>query len=134
MVSHIIRFAGSAYLLLLLFACNNPEKQAVSPPENTAGSTLKSTPDSAVSTVQNEHTHTIEISKMKFNPEELTIPAGDTVIWINNDLTNHCVTEVNKAWTSSSMEPTKSFKKVITKNTDYFCAIHMVMKGKILVQ
>jgi hypothetical protein len=44
--------------------------------------------------------------------------------------TNHRVTESNKAPTSSALEPVKLWKKVITKNEDYFCAVHAVMKGK----
>lgn len=121
-------------LLVFLFACNNPQEKPTSAPEKPIDTTSKSATDNPVSPVQNTHTHIIEISRMQFNPAELTVPAGDTVVWINNDLTNHCITEVNKTWTSGSLEPTKSFKKVIYKNSDYFCAIHIVMKGKIMVQ
>ncbi len=127
--------ASSTCLLAFFFlaACNNqPDQTVTAPPEN------ENVPEDTTSTVavpqQSEHTHTIEISQMKFNPDELTIHAGDTVVWINNGMTNHCVTEVNKAWTSSTLVPGQSWKKVITKNTDYYCAIHMVMKGKIIVQ
>ena len=135
MMKHTLQLAGRICLLLFLFACNNPQKPSVAPaPINTSDSSAGNAPATEVPQVQNEHTHVVEISKMQFNPQELTILAGDTVIWVNNDLTNHCITEINKAWTSSSLEPTKSYKKVITKNTDYFCAIHMVMKGKIIVQ
>lgn len=134
MILYNLRGVGITCLFILFFACNNPQKKPVPAPENTVDTTIKSTTGNTNSPAQNEHTHVIEISKMQFNPAELTIPAGDTVLWINNDLTNHCITEVNKAWTSGSLEPTKSFKKLITKNTDYFCAIHVVMKGKIMVQ
>jgi plastocyanin len=130
-----IHLAGSICLLAIFFACNNQPEQTVStPPTNTVDSTQADTITSTVPVVQNEHTHTIEISKMKFNPDELTIPKGDTVVWINNDITNHCITEVNKAWTSGALTPGQSFKKRIAKSTDYYCAIHMVMKGKITVQ
>jgi plastocyanin len=130
-----IHLAGIICLLVSLFACNSqPEQTVTNPPENSVDSTRVDTSASTAPPVQNEHTHTIEISRMKFNPEELVIPAGDTVVWINNGITNHCVTEANKAWTSSTLAPTQSFKKVITKNTDYYCAIHMVMKGKVIVQ
>ena len=104
------------------------------PPDHTIDSTRTDTTTKTVPIAQSEHTHTIEISQMKFNPDELTIPAGDTVIWINNDITNHCVTEMNKTWTSGTLTPSQSFKKVFTKTTDYFCAIHLVMKGRITVQ
>lgn len=77
---------------------------------------------------------TITIKDMKFNPEDLTIRKGDTVMWINNDLTNHCVTEVSKKWTSLTIVPGSAWKRVVSENTDYFCAIHMVMKGRIKVK
>ena len=38
---------------------------------------------------------------MKFNPAELTLKKGDTVTWINNDFTDHDITEEkSKAWKS----------------------------------
>lgn len=127
--------AGSVFLLAFLFlaACNNqPEQTVTTPPQN--GNAPEDTTSTVAVPQQNDHTHTIEISQMKFNPDELTIHAGDTVVWINNGITNHCVTEANMAWTSSTLVPGQSWKKIITKNTDYYCAIHMVMKGKIVVQ
>lgn len=134
MSSRHIHMAGSICLLAILFACNNQPEQTVTPSTNAIDSTLEDTTAATAALPQSEHTHTIEISQMKFNPDELTIPSGDTVVWINNDITNHCVSEVNKQWASGALTPGQSFKKLITKSTDYYCAIHMVMKGKITVQ
>lgn len=129
--------ASSTCLLAFLFliACNNtPEQTNTAPLENAQDTSAVDTSSSVSAPLQSEHTHVVEISKMKFNPDVLTIPKGDTVLWVNNDITNHCVTEDNKAWTSSVLAPGQSWKKAITKNTDYYCAIHLVMKGKIEVQ
>jgi len=135
MSSRHIHLVGSICLLAILFACNNQPEQTTAPHSNdTVDSTQKDSTAKIIPVAQNEHTHTIEINKMKFNPEELTISSGDTVVWLNNDITNHCITEVNKTWTSGALTPGQSFKKVVTKNTDYFCAIHVVMKGKITVK
>jgi plastocyanin len=81
-----------------------------------------------------EHTATVEIKGMKFNPEVLTIHKGDTVEWVNNDLTTHCVTEKAKNWASPEIASGSSWKKAMTQNTDYFCAIHVVMNGRIKVE
>jgi len=71
---------------------------------------------------------------MKFHPDQLAVNKGDTVIWINDDLVAHCVTEqATKAWTSSSIPAGSSWKMVINNSTDYYCAIHLVMQGKIIV-
>ena len=81
------------------------------------------------------HVHTVTISDMKFQPPLLTVNKGDTVIWKNEDIVVHCVTQLPaKSWTSSLIPPGKSWKKVMTETSDYDCAIHQVMKGKIIVK
>jgi plastocyanin len=39
--------------------------------------------------------YTISISDMKFLPEKIEVHKGDSVIWVNNDLVEHCVTEIH---------------------------------------
>lgn len=72
---------------------------------------------------------------MLFQPSELVIEEGDTVVWINRDIVAHDVTEEsNKTWASSALTTGQSWKKVFTESANYYCAIHQVMKGKIVVQ
>ena len=79
--------------------------------------------------------HTVEIKQMKFQPAELIVQKGDTVVWINNDIVAHDVTEEsNKSWTSSLMPVGQSWSLVVTQSADYYCSIHVVMKGKLIVQ
>lgn len=90
----------------------------------------KSTPEAIVPSK-----HIIEIKAMKFQPAELIVKSGDTVIWVNRDIVAHDVTEEpGKAWTSSVMPAGASWSFVVTKSADYFCSIHVVMKGKLLVE
>jgi plastocyanin len=78
--------------------------------------------------------HSISISDMKFDPGKVVVHKGDTVIWINHDIVAHCVTEIpDKSWTSSEIPPEGSWKMVVTKSSDYYCSIHPVMKGKIVM-
>lgn len=79
-------------------------------------------------------TYTVEIKAMQFVPENLTIHKGDTVIWVNKDMVAHDVTEEKKAWTSSALASEASWKKVITKSEKYYCSIHVVMKGTLVVE
>ncbi len=93
--------------------------------------------NSCVSETEKEifRVHTVEIKQMKFHPAELIVKKGDTVVWINKDLVAHDVTEEsNKAWTSSLMPVGQSWSLVVTKSEDYYCTIHVVMKGKLTVQ
>jgi len=44
------------------------------------------------------------------------------------------VTDTGKTCTSATIEPGNFWKKVMIKNADYFCAIHVVMKGRVQVK
>lgn len=78
---------------------------------------------------------TVIISGMKFHPDVLHINKWDTVVWINNDIVSHDVTEFpQKEWTSDTIPPGHSWKKVMGVSTDYFCSIHPTMKAKIAVR
>lgn len=78
--------------------------------------------------------YTVEIKDMKFVPESITVNKGDTIIWINKDIMPHDVTEENqKAWTSSVIPAGGSWKMAVTEAADYYCSIHVVMKGKIVL-
>ncbi len=79
--------------------------------------------------------HTVVISGMKFQPETVYIQKGDTITWENKDIVAHCITEFpSKKWTSSLLDPGQSWKKVVNESCDYYCAVHVVMKGKIIVK
>jgi plastocyanin len=79
--------------------------------------------------------HIVEIKGMQFQPAELVVNSGDTVVWINRDMVTHDVTEEhNKAWTSSVMPAGASWSLVVNKSADYYCSLHVVMKGKLLVK
>lgn len=79
-------------------------------------------------------TDTVIIEQMKFNPENLTIRRGDTVLFVNKGIVPHDATEINKAWGSPTLNPGDSWKTVPDKSADYYCSIHIVMKGKITVK
>jgi plastocyanin len=79
--------------------------------------------------------YTVDISQMKFTPETLEVNKGDTVTWVNKDYVQHDITdESNKSWTSGPLDKDMKWSKIITKDEDYFCSIHVVMKGKIRVK
>ena len=114
------------FLVFVLNSCSTPEERGRLPGD---------TATDASSTTSAHKVYSIEIKDMKFDPGEITVHKGDTVVWINHDMVTHCVTEENtKAWTSSNIAAGNSWKMVVQSGADYFCAIHQVMKGKILVE
>lgn len=79
--------------------------------------------------------HTVEIKEMKFQPAEISVRKGDTIVWINKDFVAHDVTEeATQAWSSSVIPNGGSWSMAVTESADYFCTIHQVMKGKIVVE
>jgi len=133
---HISKGVGIAsiglFLSFLLNGCTRPEDNAIKPLKQ-----YEPPPDStnvAISTYVPK-VYTIEISGMKFHPEVITVRKGDTIIWKNNDLVAHCVTAIPvNAWTSSEIPAGASWKMVANESSNYFCAIHVVMKGKMVVE
>jgi plastocyanin len=118
------------FLLFFLYSCATPEERAIKVPVSDSTVSSPVYPGTA-----GPELHVVEIKDMKFQPEEISVKKGDTVMWINRDMVTHCVTEENKkAWTSSNIAAGASWKMVVENSADYFCAIHQVMKGKIIVQ
>lgn len=79
--------------------------------------------------------HTVTIWQMKFTPAELTVQKGDKVMFVNHDLVAHDITEASaKAWSSSVLPAEESWTLEVTESADYYCTLHPVMKGKIIVQ
>ena len=80
-------------------------------------------------------THLVEIKAMQFQPSQLAVQKGDTVIFTNKDIVVHDVTEEkNKSWASLPLSPNQSYSMVVYESADYYCSIHPVMKGKLLMQ
>ncbi len=79
--------------------------------------------------------YAVTIALMKFDPDTITVKKGDTVVFYNHDMVTHDITEEHsKAWTSKPLPADASWKLVATQSSDYYCTIHPVMKGKIVVQ
>jgi plastocyanin len=78
--------------------------------------------------------YTVEIKAMKFVPDVITVDKGDKVVFINRDIVMHCVTEEKNAWTSSQIPSGEDYMVIAKQSVNYYCAIHKVMKGKIIVK
>jgi plastocyanin len=76
----------------------------------------------------------------EFMPMELTVPAGTTVTWINNDEAEHTVTASDGLFDSgnimtANVAPGASFSFTFTEpgTYEYTCTIHPRMSGTIVV-
>lgn len=77
---------------------------------------------------------TILIENMKYNPTDITVKKGDTLVFINKDIVNHDVTQKEKAWQSPVLEMNKSWEHVADHSDEYYCSLHVVMTGKFTVE
>ncbi len=79
----------------------------------------------------------VKIDNFSFGPATITIPAGSTVTWTNNDDVPHVVSsDDNKLFKSKALDTDDRFSFTFTKpgTYNYYCAIHPKMTAKIVVQ
>ncbi len=79
---------------------------------------------------------TINIDNFAFAPPDLTIAAGTTVTWKNEDGEVHRVQDDHKRFSSSALDTDDSFSHTFAAPGvyHYFCSIHPYMVGKIVVK
>src|ERR1051325_6187020 len=78
----------------------------------------------------------IGIDNFKFGPATLTVSRGTKVTWINNDDVPHLIVNVeNKFRQSPVLDSDQKFSVTLTKPGpyNYFCSLHPMMVGKIIV-
>lgn len=85
-----------------------------------------------------KETITIRIKDSSFDPPAVTIPAGTTVVWINEDTLAHRVTATGKGTAqldSSSLAPGQSYTTTFSQpgRFDYADSQHSFMTGTIIV-
>jgi plastocyanin len=80
--------------------------------------------------------YTVNIKSQSFQPSTLSVPAGTTVTWHNQDNAQHTVTsDINGQFDSSAIATGKKFTYTFTNpgSYSYHCSIHPGMKGTIVV-
>jgi Icc protein len=79
----------------------------------------------------------IGIDNFAFAPRVLTVPAGSSVTWRNKDDVPHRIQSADKRFDPSPLLDTKAtYTARFTKAGEYryFCSLHPVMQGTIIVQ
>ena len=78
----------------------------------------------------------VKIDNFTFNPQQITVKAGDTVTWINHDDIPHTVASQTQAFRSKALDTDDKFSFTFATpgNYPYFCALHPHMTGTIVVE
>ena len=77
------------------------------------------------------------IDNFAFQPASLTVPVGTEVTWTNHDDVPHTVTSRTKGVFSSQALDTDdhfSFRFDRAGTYAYYCAIHPIMNGEVIVR
>jgi len=125
----IIGLAISASLALA--ACGSSASPAAAPPSAAASPAASA----AASQAAAAGATAITIQNFAFAPASLTVKAGTTVTWTNNDSPTHSVKWADGAAGSSPLTTGSSYTRTFaTPGTyAYVCGIHASMHGTIVV-
>jgi plastocyanin len=78
----------------------------------------------------------VSIANFAFSPPSLTIKAGQTVTWTNNDSVAHTITADDNSFDSGQVAPGATYQHTFAKagTVSYHCSIHPSMTANITVQ
>jgi plastocyanin len=78
----------------------------------------------------------VKIDNFTFGPQRLTVQAGTTVTWINQDDIPHTIVSTTLAFRSKALDTDDKYSFTFTApgNYDYFCSLHPHMTGTIVVE
>ena len=100
-----------------------------SPSSPSGGTTVAGTPVSIVSQAS-------FLTNTAYAPSPISIAAGDTITWTNNDNTAHTSAGDDGSWNSGSIAPGASFSRTFPSAGvfSYHCTIHPGMVGTVTVR
>ena len=119
------RFAAALAALCLGVALIGPPVAEAAPPEPTGASAADA-----------KSAYHVDIRNFAFSPPQLSVPAGSRIVWTNRDDEPHVVVSSSGAFKASpALDTNDSFAVVFDKpgTYAYFCGIHPMMVGKIVV-
>ena len=98
-----------------------------------------STTSGETTTTTQSSGNTVTMKNSSFQPNSITVSAGDAVTWINEDSVSHTVTGdktgAGDDFESGTMKPGQQFTHVFDQagTFPYHCSIHTSMKGTVVV-
>jgi YVTN family beta-propeller protein len=78
----------------------------------------------------------ISIADFAFGPQTLTIRAGESITWSNDDGSPHTITFKDGSAGAKSLSPGQSFSRVFDKpgTYEYICSFHPYMTARVVVK
>jgi amicyanin len=98
----------------------------------------KAPPTTATTNPDAAATATVQIDNFNFTPKELSIKAGTTVTWVNNDDVPHTATAEGDTplFDSKALDTDDKYSFTFTQpgTYHYYCKVHPHMRGTIVVK
>lgn len=131
----VLVVAAGAYFYFSNPAYTNSNANTNTNPSANTGAQTQVPPNT--NTGSSPSTQDVQIMNFAFSPSSLTIHAGDTVVWTNQDSAGHSVvsdsgSEINSPVMSTGQTYSHTFTTPGTYT--YHCSVHLSMKGTIIVQ
>ena len=98
---------------------------------NNAPTTNTTTPDTTTTPTTGQ---AVTIQNFAFSPATLTVNAGSTVTWTNQDTVAHDVKGTDFQSTTLNTGDTFQFTFDKAGTYEYICGLHPTMKGTIIVE
>jgi len=78
----------------------------------------------------------VNIDQFTFYPQRITVKAGTTVTWSNEDDVPHTVASSSKVFKSKALDTRDKFSFTFTTpgTYEYFCSLHPHMTGAVVVE
>ena len=113
-------------------APSQPAANVTTPQLIAESQTVVSTPTLQKTTTVSDNT--VRIKNLAFDPADITVKAGSTVRWVNQDSVPHRVVFVDGA-DSTVLAATQSWSRKFDEagTYDYTCTIHPAMRGTVIV-
>jgi plastocyanin len=134
----IVAFAGGlAAVVLLMSACGGASGGAVAAPAGGASGAMEMPAGGAPAPASNSPAHTdqVQITNFAFAPAVITVVAGTTVTWTNEDTTQHDVYAPPVGLQSPVLNQNDSYTHTFSSpgRYPYICSIHPFMHGTVVV-
>lgn len=78
----------------------------------------------------------VDVFNYQFGPQDLRVKVGSTIVWANYDSVPHDIKAADRSFESGNLPTQGRYFLTVTKpgTTEYFCAVHLGMRGRIIVE
>jgi plastocyanin len=118
-VKTVAILSAIALMTVLVIGCGSSSKSTNPPPP----------------VVHSANFHNVTINNFAFSPDSLNIPAGDTVLWTNDQNVTHTVTSDTGTELGHQLTSGSNYQHIFgaAGTYRYHCSIHTTMHGVVVV-